>query len=257
MARDHSLDLKQNSIDSLEESINFYQLAVADESKYKFCIILYFHFVELLLKSCIEEINPLLCYVKPYSEKIAKEKTVSWGQAIQVLINSGNSFNADLKKQIISLSKIRNNIIHYKFEYNTNEIRKVITDTMSGLAEFYEDLTGENILDCVNEKTKSLLGEIESEYSRELHLAQAEALEEADGESDDVKDCEICGSQNTAVWNNEGSLHCFYCEENDRLEECGRCTTECRTSEMSHFGRTEDGDIIYMCDACLAWMDEQ
>ncbi len=126
---------------------------------------------------------------------------------------------------------------------------------MSGLVEFYKELTKENLLDCANESTQELLNEIATSYSRDLHLAQAEALEEVD--SDDVIDCEFCGSQKTAVWRHENTLHCFNCEEDDKLDECGRCTTEYRTSEMSHFGETEDGNIIYMCDSCLTWMDEQ
>ena len=115
MSKEYSLDLVHNSIDSLNESVDYYKIAIDDESKYKFSIILLFHFNELMLKYFVELLNPLLCYAVPYSNKIEKEKTISWSQAIQILKNAGRTIDEKLKKQIYDLADLRNNIVHYKF----------------------------------------------------------------------------------------------------------------------------------------------
>ena len=35
----------------------------------------------------VELQNPILCYEKPYSEKLSKEKTITWSQTYQILMN--------------------------------------------------------------------------------------------------------------------------------------------------------------------------
>ncbi|MCG8632461.1 MAG: hypothetical protein MI863_01470 [Desulfobacterales bacterium] len=257
MSREYSLDLKQNAIDSLSESIRYYEQAVTDESKYKFCIILFFHFIELLLKSCVEKINPLLCYKEPYSSNIHKAKTITWFQAIQIIVNSKNGFSKDLIVQIEILSKLRNNITHYKFEYKTSEIRKVIAVIVPGLIGIYKEATGDDLFEEFDPRTVDLLDEIQTDYNRELHLAQAEALEEAGGDRELLRDCYSCISSNTAVQMDDELTHCFYCDEIDIIVECGRCTQKLQASEMTIFGETEGGHTIYMCDYCLDYMDAQ
>jgi len=256
MTKEYSLNLKRNAIDSLQESIKYYQLGVADETKYKFCIILYFHFVELLLKRCVELANPLLCFERPYAEKIDTSKSITWEQAINILNNLKQRFDPNLRMKIVLLAKTRNSIIHYSFNYQTNEIRSLIAETLSGLSLYYDEASGDCLLNEVDKLTKQLLEEIQTDNAREVHLAQAEASEKASDNECEIEDCEICGESRTAV-NVNGDIHCYFCKETDTLEECGRCTTSMRRSEMEFFGETEDGNTIFMCDSCLSWMDSQ
>ena len=80
MAKEYGLNLYQNAIDSLNEGMHFYKKSLDDKSKYKFCIMIISNFMELMLKCIVEKQNPLLCYEKPYSNKLNKEKTVTWEQ---------------------------------------------------------------------------------------------------------------------------------------------------------------------------------
>jgi hypothetical protein len=254
MPREYSLDLLHNSIDSLNESINYYKEALSDESKYKFCIILFFHFMELILKHLVEIQNPLLCYVKPYSEQINKENTITWNQAIQLLINSGKKVDLDLIKQFKILSKLRNNIIHFKFTYNTSEIRKMLIDIVAGLRKLYKEITSNDFYDEVETDTQELLSEIEDEYNKDLHLARNDAIEEADG--DEIYDCIICLEEKTVIKRDNG-YYCYLCKEIDKIRECVQCYRNFRESEMSYFGENTYGDAIYLCEYCMDRLDRE
>lgn len=253
MSRIHRLELTTNAIDSLEESIRYYQIAVKDKTKYKFCIILYFHFIELMLKSCVEYLNPLLCYAKPFSNKIDNEKTINCGQTISILRNSDIQFDKSLEEDIRKIAKIRNDIIHYKFEFSTAEIRKLIIKTLIELFSLYEKVTNTDLRKDINQNTLSLIDEIDEEYKAELHLAQAKAQENS--EYGELSDCNFCGSIETCVTKDKIS-HCYYCDEEDVYIECARCTQSYWSSEIYYYGETENGERLYMCDYCADLIED-
>jgi len=247
MSKEYKLDLYHNAIDSLNESIKYYKVSIDDESKYKFCIILLSHFMELLLKFLVESQNPLLCFERPYSDKINKEKTISWNQALQILRNSRIEIDNDVCKHLTRLVEIRNSIVHYIFDYNTSEIRNIMLNIVSDMRELFILVKNSDFYNDVDDLTRQLLSQIESEYKKDLHLAQAEAKEEADGE--DIYDCEICGEEQT-VNLVDGVYKCQFCKEKDESEECVRCGQEFRVSQLIKYGETEEGYPIYMCEWC-------
>ncbi|MBA4391322.1 MAG: hypothetical protein C0399_10345 [Syntrophus sp. (in: bacteria)] len=247
MSKDYRLELFQNAIDSLDESVEYYKISIEDESKYKFCIILLFHFMELILKHLVELQNPLLCYQKPFSKNIIKEKTITWGQAVQVLLNCNIIIDDGTRKHLKNLANLRNDIIHYKFQYNTSEIRNLLINIFSDMREIYEKVTDKDFYIDTEDTTKILLDEIEGGYLKDLHLAQAEAKEVADGH--EVYACNICGEDQT-VNINAGEYYCHFCGDTDSDKECVRCGQELRETELIKFGETNDGDSIFICENC-------
>jgi len=254
MSRDYGLDLFQNAIDSLQESVRYYDMAVADESKYKFCIILFFHFSELMLKHLVEHVNPLLCYERPSSESIANAKTINWRQATQVLINSNVVLDKKLARYLDFLSDLRNKIIHYKFTYSTANIRMTIVYLASELRKLYKELTKKDYYLDLNEATKTLLVNIEDDYRKQLHLAQADAAEES-GQGG-AMDCGFCGESDT-VTARDGTVarFCHFCREEDTRIECSHCLDIYWRSEITPLGKNEEDDEVFLCDHCLSQIE--
>jgi len=256
MSKIHSLDIYQNAIDSLNEGIEIYERALEDDSKYKFSVIIISNFMELLLKHMVELQNPLLIYEKPYSDKINKEKTITWTQAINILTNSGKIVNNKLIEDIKKLTDLRNNIIHFKFEYKAVEIDSIILSVIDGLCELFKNIIGKDIIIDVQENTKNILEKIKGDYLNELHQAQFNAKEESENDSLEILDCNYCYEEKTAVERHDGEIFCHFCGESDSLHECARCTCEYLTSDMEYFGETEDGFTLYLCDHCSGLLNE-
>lgn len=256
MARMHKLDVYQNAIDSLNVGIEMCEKAEKDVSKYKFSIILISNFMELLLKKLVEMQNPLLLFEKPYSDKINKEKTITWLQAIQILTNSGRIINKELIDDFKKITDIRNDIINYKFEYNVNEIYSIIVSVISGLHELYLEISGSDLINDVEENAKTFLDKITDNYFRQLHQAQLNAKNEAEEKNLNIMDCNFCGESGTAVERENEEIYCYFCEETDYEEECSRCTVPHLISEMEYFDENENGDPIFFCEDCSGLLDE-
>ncbi|GHV87355.1 hypothetical protein AGMMS50255_6510 [Spirochaetia bacterium] len=250
MSKEYKLNLYQNSIDSLNEGLNLYKFSLIDESKYKFCIIIITHFMELMLKHLVELQNPLLCYEKPFSKSLEKEKTITWGEATQIIINSKYSIAQELLISFKELTNIRNTIVHYKFNYNTSNIRKNIICVINGLRALYKNIAKKDLFDDVLESSKEILKTIESEYSQHVHLAQAEVKEESDETGMEVCDCNYCGDDKTAIERENGEIYCYNCGEYDYEIECCRCYEPIKYSEAYSLGKTESGDPLYLCEYC-------
>ena len=254
MAKKHSLDLFQNAIDSLNEGLEIYEKALENESKYKFSIVIISNFMELLLKCMVEKYSPLLIYVEPYSSKISKAKTITWEQALQILTNSKVVIEKKLIEDIKRLTELRNNIIHYKFEYDVYEIDAIILSVVDGLRKLYKTIFGKDLIDIVNKNTKLLLEKIAGDYLSQLHQAQFNAKEEREENGCEIVDCPFCGESNTAIENPDGEKSCFFCEEIDFEVNCSRCTHPYMVSEMEYAGESECGDSLYFCDYCIDLM---
>lgn len=248
MAKEYSLDLYQNAIDSLNEGMSFYTESLSDASKYKFCIIIISNFMELMLKHMVEKQNPLLMFEKPYEKNI--KRTINYKQSIQILVNLDICVKKELTNDINTLYEIRNNIIHYKFEYNTTVIRSIIIKVIDGLRKLYNTVTKKDFICDVSEHTRNVFKKIEDDYSIELHLAQGEAEEEAIDEGLEIIDCGYCCESKTAVERTGNEIYCHYCKETDFFEECSRCTEKFKISEMEYFGINDYGYKLYFCESC-------
>jgi len=197
----------------------------------------------------------ILCFEKPHSTNIEKEKTITCEQAIIILKNSNIIIEDKLKKIIEKLSNLRNKIIHYKFEYNTSEIRANIILVINGLRKLYNNVTKHDFIDDVSAHTGELLEKIEGEYNEQLHLAQSNAKEEADENETFIEDCNFCNEAETAVRREEDEIYCYFCEETDYEIECCGCTELYRISEMWFFNEDENGNDLFLCQHCKDSLD--
>ena len=66
-----SMNLFDNAIDSFNESLKKYDEAIkGDSTAYKFVILHFVHFIELLFKDYLYDIHPLLVYKNPFAKRI-------------------------------------------------------------------------------------------------------------------------------------------------------------------------------------------
>lgn len=86
----HKLDILDNAISSLREALLKYEEGSSNNlSAYKFAILHFSHFLELLFKHYVTLSHPLLIYKNPFSKNISKENTIGLWEAVQFLRNEG------------------------------------------------------------------------------------------------------------------------------------------------------------------------
>jgi hypothetical protein len=159
-------------------------------------------------------------------------------------------FFEELELFLKIFSNKRNDIVHYKFGYDTSRKRSLIVMVITKLRKLYTSFTGKDFIDDVSDDTKKIFETIKNEYQRELHLAQAEAKEKADENGTSCEDCNWCGGSKTAVLCEDDEMYCYFCEESDYIVECYRCKEMYNISEMEYFGETENGDDLFICQRC-------
>ena len=82
----HQLDLLENAVDSLNEALRQYDVGKSGSIRsYKFAILHFAHFLELLFKYYVTQSHPLLIYKNPFSKNIKSEKTIGLWEAVPVL----------------------------------------------------------------------------------------------------------------------------------------------------------------------------
>jgi hypothetical protein len=196
----------------------------------------------------VENISPLLCYKEPFNENINKTKhtqTIGWQQALQIIINNG-AIIPDSDKEIFKrLSYIRNDIIHYKFEYNNAEMQQIFVNCLTSLRSIVKITSNIDIYDDVNADSKKFLKEIEDEYKQKIHFAQARALEESNGVR--VYKCYVCGTEKTTVKNGQ-HYSCKFCTI--EYFKCSICNKYMPlTCEIKLDAKT-NGENESMCTKC-------
>jgi hypothetical protein len=123
----HKLDLLENAIDSLREALSKYEEGeIKGPSAYKFAVLHFSHFFELLFKHHVAQSHPLLIYKNPFSKKIEKENTIGLWEAVQFLKNEGVDISPDFDNDLAWIKKLRNDIEHYKFELDAIEVRTTL-----------------------------------------------------------------------------------------------------------------------------------
>jgi hypothetical protein len=262
MSKKYRLNLYENSIDSLNVGMRMYTDSLEDESMYKFSIIIISNFMELMLKHMVELKDPQLCFVKQNDLSANKKRTITWDRALHILSGSNIpeeelGFFEELRLFAEKLSDIRNNIVHFEFEYDTSLIRSLIVMVVAKLRKLYNSVTKRDFIDDVSEDTKKILETIKDEYQIELHLAQTHAKEKANELETHYDDCNFCGESETAVLLEADEIYCYFCEETDYEIECCRCTELCKISKMECLCEVENGDDLYLCQSCSELLDSE
>jgi len=241
------LDLLQNAMDSLREALSkFSEGSVSNISAYKFSVLHFSHFLELLFKYHVSESHPLLIYKNPFSKKIEKENTIGLWDAIQFLRNEGKEFSSDFSKDLEWLKKLRNDIEHHKFEMNVLDVRRTLGRLIRATDEFNDYYGVFDISERLIGPHLSIYKELLDEYTSKIKDARISAKSKSENKT--TYDCTHCGESDTAALIS-GHYICQLCEEKESIVQCCRCGDNFRDSETILWN--EDYDE-YMCDYCYS-----
>jgi hypothetical protein len=243
----HKLDLYENALDSFNEALARFKEGTGGNVKaYKFAIQHLSHSIELLFKSHIAEIHPLLIYKNPFTQKpLDRESTIGLWDAVQFLKNSGDPIGKDFEADLIWLKKLRNEIEHSKFEMDVATARGTMGRLVESIRDFHEHFDDE-LAAFVAKENLPLFEELSDEYKRSLGEAKAKATElSEDGET---HDCELCGERDTAI-RVDGVIKCEFCGESNVMIECCRCGGDELVSDATLWN-DEHGGPEYMCSSC-------
>lgn len=242
------MDLLENATDSLSEALRQYETAVNGEPRaYKFAILHYAHFLELLFKHYVAKAHPLLIYKNPFAANLRKTQTIGLWEAIQFLRNEGKEISEEFFDDMEWLKSLRNDIEHHTFDLNIPEARRAIGRLTRATIAFNQAHDGIALEDYIDPARFAVLEELADELRAAIAHARLEAQEEA-GE-DDTYDCELCHTEGTAVLR-ENAFRCKLCEDADELTDCCVCGIEMRASEGSVWNDDHAPHTDYICYGC-------
>lgn len=165
----HQLSLIENAIDSLNEALRKYNEGVSGNTKaFKFAVLHFCHFIELLLKHHVASFHRLLIYKNPFSKKIQNENTIGAFEAVQFLKNEGHDFPDKFSKDLEWFVKLRNNIEHYEFSLDIDEVKAVLGRLMRALSELSKIENGLDLKKHVEPKLLSSFETLADEYKARL-----------------------------------------------------------------------------------------
>jgi hypothetical protein len=243
----HKLELLDNAIDSFNEALAKYQQAEAGEnSAYKFAILHFAHFLELLFKHYVTKAHPLLIYKNPFSKKISREQTIGLWEAVQFLRNEGRAIDTKFEKDLEWLKGLRNAIEHHKFEMDLEEVQLTLGRLTLALQEFTSHVDEFDIAHHVKPENLSVFIALSDEYREAIIIAKRAAAAKAG--ADGVETCYDCFNE-TAVFLADEWV-CQYCEAADQLVDCCVCGDELRQSLSILWNDDDPNDFAYICRGC-------
>ena len=248
----HELDLLENAIDSLKEALSKYEDGSEyNISAYKFSILHFAHFFELLFKYYVTESHPLLIYRNPFSKKIEKESTIGLWEAIQFLRNEGKEIDKDFNNDLEWIKKLRNQIEHFKFEMDVIEVRRTLGRLIRATNEFNDEYELIIISSYLNGNHLEIFNELDDEYKSNLATARVSARAKSDdGEG---HDCNYCGEFGTASLS-DSSYSCQLCGYSEDIITCCQCGSEFREEEMRVWNDEHPPYIDYICEYCYDYI---
>lgn len=241
---EHKLDLLSNALDSFNESLSKYRAGQdGDARAYKFAILHFAHFLELLFKHYVTQAHPLLIYKNPFAANLDKQQTIGLWEAVQFLQNEGHDFDAEFKSDLAWLKQLRNNIEHQHFQMDLPQVRNTLGRLTRALLEFNDSVSEFDVEDHIEAANLEVFETLSDEYKAAIAAAEARAVEESDDQDSTL--CHNCFNATAGRIGNE--FKCFYCDFTDSLKGCCVCGSTERLSEMSMWNE-EHGDHI--CESC-------
>lgn len=247
----HELDLLPNAIDSFNEALAKYRAAEAgDAGAYKFAILHFSHFLELLFKHYVTQAHPLLVYKNPFAANLEKQPTIGLWEAVQFLRNEGHKIEPAFKKDLEWLKELRNSIEHHRFTMDLPEVRATLGRLTQALLEFNEYVSEFDIAEHIAPDNLELFTTLSDEFKAQVAAAGKRAEEESDDGA--RAHCNDCFNQTAAQIGSE--YKCFYCGYIDPMRDCAVCGAEERRSEMSMWNDEHDDYICSYCEDRIASM---
>lgn len=249
----HELNILDNAISSLREAlIKFEEGSDKNLSAYKFAILHFSHFFELLFKHYVTLSHPLLLYKNPFSKNIVKENTIGLWEAVQFLKNEGKLISPDFITDLEWIKKLRNDIEHSKFELDVIEVRDYLGRLIRATDEFNDEHALIDITTKLGGNHLAIYQQLGNEYKAKLATARVAAKANIQGE-DEIYSCSICGESDVAV--KIGSeLQCMFCSETEPLRECCHCSQQYKENEVRVWNNEAANNVDYMCDYCYDYI---
>lgn len=254
VAKSHKLDLYENALDSFNEALTRFKEGSGGNVKaFKFAIQHLSHSIELLFKSHIAQIHPLLIYKNPFTNKsLDREITIGLWDAVQFLKNSDDPISKDFEADLLWLKKLRNEIEHSRFDMDVPTVRAAMGRLVESVKDFHEHFD-DDLAAFVTKENLPLFEELSDEYKRSLGEARAKASEiSKDGET---HDCEFCSERGTGA-TVDGGITCQYCGETNRMIDCVRCGADELASDATVWN-DDDGRREYLCSSCYTHYKSQ
>lgn len=244
----HELDLLENAVDSLNEALRKYQEGIAGNSgAFKFAILHFSHFIELLLKHYVTLSHPLLIYKNPFSKNIQKENTIGVWEAVQFLKNEGHDIPDEFNKDLEWFKKLRNDIEHHKFSLDIDEVKSVLGRLMQAVNEFNDVVDSFTLKEHVESKLLETFENLADEYKARLAAAREKAAKESD--LDFGYNCWCCGNYGTVTCNG-GVYKCHFCGEETKELECCVCGGKMPEYDATLWNDDHPPHIDYICEGC-------
>ena len=175
LSDEFDFELLENAMDSLNEAILKYNEGEEGNHKaYKFCILNFSHFLELLFKYYVYKSHPLLIYKNPFSKKLDDNSyAIGLTEAIQFLKNEGKDISKSFSNDLDWIKFLRNNIEHHRFSMNVSEVKETIGRLMKTVNEFnerYGDMQIDKFLDDVD--VYDTFHELANTYQHRVSVAE-------------------------------------------------------------------------------------
>jgi hypothetical protein len=242
----YALDLKGNLFDSLNEALDKIDKADGGDLRaYKFAVLNFTHFLELLLKFRIYKINSILIFKGPFSDKLQRDRTITLMDSKNFLLNC-ELLSQNFASDIEIIAALRNKIEHYDLEINTHEIRLLIARLARESMEFYKSFNEEIFEEMLDSQARGVLQQLSDEMNIKILEAERKAREvSAHGPP---SSCAACGMQ-TASMLESGRL-CHLCGHFDKRFQCFFCGKNWFRSNSLPLGRNTDGAEQFACEEC-------
>ena len=245
----HKLDLLGNAVDSLNQGLKLYiEGRDGTVGAYKFAVLHLSHYLELLFKHAVAEEHRLLIYKKPDSKSLSTEATIGLWGALNILRNVGHSFDEQLLKDLKWFKGLRNDIEHFQFEMDADEVKATIGRLVKAAHDFADEAIEQDIARLVSPALESTYRELFDDYLSRLQLAKATAAKAVTDETE-LSTCHWCGECDVAIESGK-IIHCFLCDEDEEKHECSICGEVCRESEMSVWNDENPHGTDYACNSC-------
>lgn len=262
--KEHKLDLLGNAVDSLNEALAKYQQAQDGEhAAYKFAILHFAHFTELLLKHCVAQAHPLLVYRDPFKKRLQESKTIGLWDAVAFLQNDGKAISREFLGDLEWLKELRNNIEHYEFAMKLDEVEETLGRLMRAVTEFNETNSFVDLEEHVDEEVLEVFEGLASTYAARLRAAMKQVEDSREAAYRGVRQrewqevawavylCDECGHETMIPDKSSATgFRCAFCEntESGAIEVvCGICGGVWSKDEMWYTDWVDDGRYEYIC----------
>jgi hypothetical protein len=238
----HQMSILGNAIDSLNEAMHYYVQYPGNDGNrsLKFAVLLITHFAELYFKHCITLESNLLIYKNNHKQIKEGSTTISLYDSIGILENI-YSIDKTLKDTILFITKIRNQIQHFKFSYHTDEVAINIGRILYRINEFnIENDIDIELINIIDSKYKKEIESLCDGYRMSLEQAlkkieyERQLNEAKPGEVYEIFNVFLCHhcDERAVIKNSNQQYECVYCGKIDNyLYECDGCGDSIENSE--------------------------